>query len=399
VAAIIQTPALHGQDAIELSGGTWRKRLLPVGTVDYKGRALRFDRDYLERLAAAFSSGAYDQVPFQLADSRNSHTNDPERFRGEVRGMTVADDGLWVTISTTEAGNALLELNPRLGVSARIVEDYARSDGEYYPAAIQHVLGTLDPRIPGMGGWEAVAASNDAEVTFDLSGEQFTREEPGIMPELTTEQQEKLARLLDLDPDKLSALAAIDPAALAAAGGTEPPGDGGGDAEIDDIAAMIDAMTDDELAAWEASLEAEPAPEPAPAGLSSEAALALELAQATGDENARQLQVITEELDRERWAGERARLLAGGVPPVIADLAQPLLQGAGHVVDLAGGKTVDAGQIMRAVLAEYSKIGQQLGIGVELGTSADEPDADGGAAATAREELVTRARAQMFGLR
>jgi hypothetical protein len=381
----------------ELSGGRWRKLLLPVGEVAYKGRVLKFTRDYLAGLLQAYRDRAYDQVPFQLADAANTHTNDPERTRGQITGMDLQDDGLWVEMTPTERGAAVLRDNPGLGVSARIVEGYDRSDGKFFPRAVQHVLGTLDPRIPGMGGWEAVAAANDAEVTYDLSGETFTREEPG-MPELTDEQQAKLARLLDLDPDKLGALTAIDPAALAAAGGSVPPaGDEPGE---DDIAAMIDAMTDEELAAWEASLEAEaaePAPAPAAAGLSAEAAMALELAQATGDENARQLSVITAELDRERWSGERARLLAGGVPPVIADLAQPLLEGAGHVVDLSGGKTVDAGQIMRAVLGEYSKIGQQLGIGVELGTAADEPDGDGAAAATAREELVTRARAQMFG--
>ena len=33
-------------------------------------------------------------------------------------------------------------------MSARIVEDYARSDGKFFTAAVQHVLGTLDPRIP-----------------------------------------------------------------------------------------------------------------------------------------------------------------------------------------------------------------------------------------------------------
>ncbi len=34
--------------------------------------------------------------------------------------MAVKDDGLYVTITTTPEGNALLEANPKLGVSARI---------------------------------------------------------------------------------------------------------------------------------------------------------------------------------------------------------------------------------------------------------------------------------------
>lgn len=173
MALLVQTPLL-ASDAIELSGGTWRKRILPVGNVEYKGRVLRFDRPYLDGLAQAYNSRAYDQVPFQLADAANRHTNDPERTRGEVVGMSADADGLWVTIRTTEAGNAVLSANPRLGVSARIVEDYARSDGKYYPAAVQHVLGTLDPRIPELGDWQPVEMSNgyggEADMVIDLSG-------------------------------------------------------------------------------------------------------------------------------------------------------------------------------------------------------------------------------------
>jgi hypothetical protein len=166
----VLSPYTYGS-AVELAGGLWRKKLLPVGEVQYKGRILRFTADYLRGLAQAFCSGAYDQVPFQLADAQNTHTNDPERTRGEIVDMDVADDGLWITAKVTPAGDAVLSANPRLGVSARIVEDYARSDGQHYAAAVQHVLGTLDPRIPALGDWQAIEASNGAEgAVIDLSG-------------------------------------------------------------------------------------------------------------------------------------------------------------------------------------------------------------------------------------
>jgi hypothetical protein len=134
------------------------------------------------------------------------------------------------------------------------------------------------------------------------------------------------------------------------------------------------------------------------AGLSGTDAVALELAQATGDENARQLQIITTQLDHERWLSERNKLIhSHNVPPFVADLAQPLLEGAGHVVDLSNGSSVDAGQIVRKIMTEWGKVIEQLGIGVELGTPMDEPDGEG-QAADARNGVVTRARAQMFGL-
>jgi len=90
VSAIVQTPLLHGGEAIELSGGTWRKRVLPVGQVEYQGRMLQFDKDYLNDLAAAFNSRAYDQVPFQLATDDNKHNNNPEVRHEVARGEWAA---------------------------------------------------------------------------------------------------------------------------------------------------------------------------------------------------------------------------------------------------------------------------------------------------------------------
>lgn len=88
--------------------------------------------------------------------------------------MSLGDNGLYVTAELTERGQRTLADNPYLGVSARIVEQYARSDGKFYPAAIQHVLCTLDPRIPGLGAWEPVAElANSSAVTIDLSNYSF----------------------------------------------------------------------------------------------------------------------------------------------------------------------------------------------------------------------------------
>src|SRR5262249_31754699 len=139
-------------------------------------------------------------------------TNDVERFGGRVTGMDLADDGLYITVEPTERGARVLADNPALGVSARIVEGYPRADGKFFPKAIQHVLATLDPRIPGLGGWQAIEASNVAEVTYDLSDGEYTGEEATV-PELTDEQKQRLAQLLDLDPAKLAELVAQLPGA------------------------------------------------------------------------------------------------------------------------------------------------------------------------------------------
>ena len=40
--------------AVELANRTWRKRILPVGDVQYNGRTLHFTEDYLGKLEQAF---------------------------------------------------------------------------------------------------------------------------------------------------------------------------------------------------------------------------------------------------------------------------------------------------------------------------------------------------------
>ena len=169
--ATLLTP-VDASPAIEL-GNTWKKRLLPVGEIEYQGRQLRFTRSYLQGLLAAWQDKAYDQVPLQFADASNSHTLDPERTRGQIVNMELADDGLWVTAELTPRGQRTLSENPYLGCSARIVEQFQRSDGKFYPAAIQHVLGTLDPRIPGLGAWQEVQLANESSVVIDLSNLSF----------------------------------------------------------------------------------------------------------------------------------------------------------------------------------------------------------------------------------
>lgn len=404
-ASAVLTPFTRSPASTNTAGARhWVKRILPVGDVDYKGRKLRFTPDYLKSLADAFGARAYDQVPFQIAPDDNRHSNDPERFGGEITGMEARDDGLYVTVSATERGDRVLAENPRLGVSARIVEEYARSDGKFFPAAIQHVLGTLDPRIPGLGAWQAVEASNDAQVTYDLSNLHFAGDEGNATmpdtpdPRLTADQQARLGQLLDLPPEQWASLVSgsqlsdADLQALAGEAGQQTA-----PAE-DEIAAWVDSLSDEELAALEAEMEGETAAAAAGAGLSYEAMEAIELANAQSQDALAQLQSINTELDRERFVTERTRMVGQmGIPPHIVDMAQPLLQGSGHVVELSGGQAVDSGQIMRAVLTEYSKVARLLDLDpVELGSPIDAPD-PGGQADQEREDLVSRAK-QMMGL-
>jgi hypothetical protein len=204
--ASVITPFSFGP-AVELANRQWRKKILPIGSIDYQGRQLNFTRDYLSGLVRAFLDRAYDSVPFQLAPGDNSHSNDPERTRGQITDMSLEDDGLYVTARVTSRGEAVLRENPQLGVSARIVEQYSRSDGRFYPAAIQHVLGTLDPRIPGLGQWQPVDMSSSPAMIIDLSSSSWAGEDAAPAAADAELTDAELADLLEvLDDDELEAL-------------------------------------------------------------------------------------------------------------------------------------------------------------------------------------------------
>ena len=388
----------------------WRKQLLPFAKINYKGRVIDFTRDYASSLIAAFHDRAYDQVSFQLADKDNTHTEDPERWRGEIAALELTDDGLDVILAASEDGGKLLEKNPRLGVSAKIVEDYDRADGKFFPRALKHVLGTLDPRLTGMRPWEAVDAANDDEgVVIDLTALEYEAPETGAdAPEkpaqqapadtgtpateehemaLSTDQEARLSRLLDLPDEQFTAL--LTPPEKPAEGETD--GDLT-DAQLEELVASLDAETPEPVA------EVAPEKELAPAGtsLSAEAQAAIDLANtqislanARADETAMALKRVTTKLATAAYEAERdvfARTY--GIPPRIFDLGRPVLEGEGHVVELANGKSADAGAILREAFKEIGRTVKMLDLSGELGSAVD----GAGDAAREAEDGKTAAR-------
>jgi hypothetical protein len=406
----------------------FRKQLLPVARIDYKGRTIDFTKDYLAGLVKAFNDRAYDQVAFQLADAQNTHTEDPERFRGEIAALELTDDGLDVIVAATDDGAKVLRDNPRLGVSAKIVEDYGRADGKFFSRALKHVLGTLDPRMTGMAPWEAVDAANDEGDVVDLTALEYATSVtvvPGTTytvvvgengtPEsvrpaqqapadtgtpateehemaLSTDQEARLSRLLDLPDEQFTAL--LTPPEKPAEGETQ--GDLT-DAQLEELVASIEAEVPEPVA------ETAPEKELAPAGasLSADAQAAIDLANtqiglanARADETAMALKRVTTKLATAAYEAERdvfARTY--GIPPRITDLARGLLEGEGRVVELASGKTADAGSIVREVLKEFGRTVKVLDLSGELGSAVD----GAGEAAAAAEQGKVDARKDLVG--
>jgi hypothetical protein len=395
--ATILTP-LEFTATATLERRLFRKKVLPIDSINYNGRTIDFTREYLEGIVEAFNNGAFDNVPLQFADANNSHTNDPDRYRGDVVGMSLEDDGLYVTVAATQKGAEILQENPKLGISARIVNGYDRADGKHFSAAMQHVLATHDPRIPGLGAWDTVESfSNDANGgIIDLTAEKFGVKNSDSKDDSVSEKDNSLSA------EELTALRAL----LADLDNADADAETDADEAEDENA---EELTDEELNALIAELDAESDPESEPvdpeanadqrelasagAELSNSDSEALELANQTALELSR----VKAELSEQRWKNERAMFIREyGITPAILDMAAPVLKSEGQTVELSNGEKTDSSAVMRQVLTEFGKMVKVLDLGNELG-SGIEGEQDLNAEAAAKRDETTKALRAMMG--
>lgn len=357
-------------------GKRWKKQILPVGKIKYGERDLEFTRSYFESIAEAFENDAYDTVPFVLADEKNSHTMAPERAYGTVVGLSVEDDGLYADVQLNDTAERLVEEHPKLGVSVRVLENLTRPDGKTFKAALQHVLGTFDPKVNGMKPW-TLALSNQIEVAagvfIDYStavvepisvskGDDMTGKQPeGTAPFLTKEQLDQLDELTDEDIQQITELLGKSGAKADAEvpGGDENGSDDGDENEDEDGGESTEQS------------------EPQLVAASNIGGDAVELANAQLQQQSIELAQMRKELDSKNFEAEKFDLVRRGVPPVVVDLAKPLLMGSGHVLELSNSETVDAGKVLREVLSEYAKQSPVVDLSSPVGFATDTVGAEG----------------------
>jgi len=339
----VRTP--FSVSSIELAdGGLWRKQVLKFGTIWYTDRTgqrrqVTFDGKYGRDLIKAFKQGAFPQVPFQFADSDNRHNNDPTRTAGEVVGVELSADGSGVDaiLRTWGEGTRVVEQNPKLGVSARILENTPQPDGRMFPRALQHILATVDPQVRGMHPWERVQSvdlSNGmVPDSLDLSTETYERgaEVSGdgkVTLELSADQAARLTQLLDED-EALEALA-----------------EQLGEDFLDDL------DEEDETEDAEDDLD-EDEDEEEDVALSGRHAEALELAMAQQQAQSAQIIELTNRLNQTRTENEMAEFQRQGLAPAITELARPLLAFESGAIELSNGvagAAIDPGEVIREVL-------------------------------------------------
>jgi hypothetical protein len=323
----VTTPMFEGTYDLSTSEGkiAFWKQILPKKQIQYTAKdgsrqVLNFDEQYLTDLA---SNQAVDKVGFLLADVNNAHTMDPERWRGEVAKFEVREDGLYgkIVFPSREAAKAVLD-NPDLGVSARIREGIQRSDGSTINRGIIHVLGTLDPQVSGMSGWQTADLSTEAGDVLDLTDSNYEDTKMAFDPNKS---------VLDYTDDEIDAFTDEEANAYLDACG----------AQLGVILDEPEDLEEDPEAPEDKIVERTPE-----MALSNEARAEIDLARSTANEALRRLA-------DEKWKTDRQAYLLSGVPPHLLDLATPVLNRADEmVIDLSNSDEddVNVSVIVRGLL-------------------------------------------------
>jgi hypothetical protein len=390
-------------NVVELGRKLFRKQLLPKSKIDYKGRVLDFDDAYLDNVAQSFRDQAFDTCPLVMADSENRHTMSPSAATGSIVGVERTPDGLDILVEANDEAARVLSENPRVGVSARIVEDFARSDGKSFAAALQHALITFAPRIPGLRAWEPVECSEETESVLDLSilvftpdgdaqqenqtpaassgaSEVSTDQEGGQMVPISDEMKVHLEALrplfaeLDKKPEPEAVKVEVAPQSPAFVEAPVAP-------EVESPVVKVEEPVLVSAAQEEADNSVE---------------LALVEMRTVSDRQAVELAELKAERDAREWKHESASLVRDyGIPPAIVSLCEPLLKGSKHVVELSDG-SIDAGDILRQVLTTVAKTyGRRVDLSGPIGTSQELTASD--LEATERSEFLRAQHAAGFG--
>lgn len=154
----------------------WRKHVLPYGKIHYRDQVLDFSKDFARKLVENFKQQPFHQVPFVMVDGKNQHNSDPERVRGEVKGLELGDDGVYATVETNEEGSEYLKKkNPNLGTSVRVLFDYTRpADKRKFGPVLEHLAGTTKPHVPGLKPWEPAVSLSEGDTSGGVEVEDLT---------------------------------------------------------------------------------------------------------------------------------------------------------------------------------------------------------------------------------
>lgn len=377
----IHTP-LDFSAAVRVGRRRFWKQILPVTEIDYDGQKINFDPKFHKSLELAAQDGVYDQIPIVFADGKNTHNEDPRNFGGEVIKMeNRGDKGTWALIEADRQAARAIQKNPKLGVSARIMQGVEKG-GKVYDHAVRHVLMTMFPRVTGMEPWQAVDLSEDADIeVVDLTAMEYEEGNPmgrtTKKVKRTAEGKIDLSALSDEEFQGLLDLAET----LVDEDADEDEDLEDGETEVEDTATVkptkkksktkVTKVTEKESEGGDPDEDEDEDNEEV---IDETTDLSDHVIKRTEVSEFRQMQI---DLAESKWKDKRKDLLREGVPPFMLDLAAPVLkQPNPMVIDLSdnGGEKIDASKILTEILTKSKGLVDLTG---EEGHSLDLSDEGG----------------------
>lgn len=214
-----------GDDYLELartkSGRLFRKHLLSKGKLIHpKVGEVNVDDDFFSKVKKNFEDGVCPIVQVPLANSKNEHSEEPDRNIGEVVDVQIDGDKLYAVMDIRDPQHADRMGKTYLGASAMLALDYVNTKTqEHVGPTLLHSCVTNRPYVIDLDDYEEILAATDrSDEAAVLLTDTKTVAEPAEETEMPEEKTETVA-----EPSREELLAAlkdkhgIDVAALQAA--------------------------------------------------------------------------------------------------------------------------------------------------------------------------------------
>lgn len=358
------------------------KQVLPVTSIKYEGRRVKFDPNFHMDLSKSFKGHAFDQVPLVFADSGNGHNMDPRNYGGDIIDMEYRgpdkNQGTWALIEADREAARVIKRNPKLGVSARIRQAVEKADGRFFPRAVEHVLLTMNPRVTGMSPWQAVDLSEGTDIeVVDLTAAQYKEgTEMGKTPKGRSQQSQTID-LSTLDDDEFKALL-IDLTTETAERGIDVNDleDEDDEGEVETVATRRKRSRVKVTKTTERDSEVTPDDGDDDEGDDGDADLSDDDDGVIRRSEVSQFAQMRIDLAEQNWQRTRDAYLRDGVPAFFLDLAEPVLsQPDAITIDLSesGEDDIDVSATVLSMLEGLKKVVDLTG---EIGTSIDLSDDD-----------------------
>lgn len=152
------------------TGAVFRKHILTLGPLNYRGKTFDLDEAWYQQLSRNFDDGV-SIVQAPVADANNKHSEDPLRNGGEVIGLEREGNKVYTVLDVRNPEVAKgLRNKTILGASAMLSMNYedTRTGLKVGPALLHHCF-TNRPHVLDLEPYEEiVAATHDsADMDFD----------------------------------------------------------------------------------------------------------------------------------------------------------------------------------------------------------------------------------------